>query len=524
MPRGFGVLLAACVAVGAVDAAAQTFTDPLQPSPDGDPKKPARFEKFKNPNDMAPLGARSTFTPPVSGKGTTGFDSSNAKKKKAAKMKPKPGVIGAAAPTAVSPYQRPQIPPAAADAMAAGPPGTPPYVIGPIETVPKKRKHKDELDPYDPLGVHAGAFMLYPAVELIGGYDTNPQHVPGGKSSSLYTVAPELKARSDWSRHELTADLRGSYSYYKDDGTPSLNRPFADGKVKGRVDVTHNTRIDLGGRLLAGTDNPGSPNLPADISKLPMFTTFGGDAGITHRFNRLDLGVKGTAERTIWQNSKLVDGSTASNQDRNYDQYGGAVRAGYELSPGLVPFVDVGADTRLHDLATDFSGYQRNSKGLTAKAGSTFELSRLLTGDFSVGVTKRDYVDTRLQQLKGIVADASLVWTASALTTVKLTAASTIGESTVPGVSGVFYRDAGLQVDHALRRWLIGTVKFGFGLDEYVGDIRKDNRTYVGAGLTYKLNRSVQIKGEFRQDWLRSNVTGVDYTSSVFLLGLRFAQ
>jgi hypothetical protein len=34
----------------------------------------------------------------------------------------------------------------------------------------------------------------------------------------------------------------------------------------------------------------------------------------------------------------------------------------------------------------------------------------------------------------------------------------------------------------------------------------------------------VQVKGEFRQDWLRSNVEGVDYTASIFMLGLRLQR
>ena len=88
----------------------------------------------------------------------------------------------------------------------------------------------------------------------------------------------------------------------------------------------------------------------------------------------------------------------------------------------------------------------------------------------------------------------------------------------------MLYRDVGVQVDHAFRRWLIGTVKLGFGLDDYVGMSREDKRYSAGVGLTYKLNRSVQIKGEFRQDWLRSNVTGSDYTASVFLLGIRLQE
>jgi hypothetical protein len=42
--------------------------------------------------------------------------------------------------------------------------------------------------------------------------------------------------------------------------------------------------------------------------------------------------------------------------------------------------------------------------------------------------------------------------------------------------------------------------------------------------LTYKLNGSVQIKGEFRQDWLQSNAAGASYTASVFMLGLRLQR
>ena len=132
--------------------------------------------------------------------------------------------------------------------------------------------------------------------------------------------------------------------------------------------------------------------------------------------------------------------------------------------------------------------------------------------------------DPRLDQISGLIGNASLIWTANALTTVKLTGTSTVSETVIPGVSGVLSRDIGLQVDHAFRRWLIGTLKAGFGVDNYVGLDRQDKRFSAGAGLTYKLNRSVQIKGEFREEWLRSNVTGVDYTASIFLLGLRFQR
>ena len=170
------------------------------------------------------------------------------------------------------------------------------------------------------------------------------------------------------------------------------------------------------------------------------------------------MSVKGGFERTIYQQSTLTDGSTSSNDDRNYDQYAGTLRGSYELSPGLTPFGEMIADSRVHDLNTDFSGYQRNSKGVTGKFGAKFELTRQLTGEAALGYTLRVYEDPRLEDIGGLIGDASLIWTANALTTVKLIGRSTIGESTIPGVSGVLYRDIGLQVDHAFRRWLIGSL------------------------------------------------------------------
>ena len=86
------------------------------------------------------------------------------------------------------------------------------------------------------------------------------------------------------------------------------------------------------------------------------------------------------------------------------------------------------ADNRSHDLDTDFSGYQRDSRGLTGNVGTSFELPGRLTGEVSAGYTRRNYADPRFEPLTGLIGDASLIWTADALTTVKLTATSTVGE------------------------------------------------------------------------------------------------
>jgi len=385
-----------------------------------------------------------------------------------------------------------------------------------------RRRTTPEEDAFAQLGLRTGAFLVLPAVEITGGYDTNPARTPGGKPSALITVAPELLAKSDWSRHEVTATLRGSYTAYNQ--TPELDRPAVDGKVTGRLDVTRDTALIGEGTLVVGTDNPGSPNVQAGLARFPIYTTLGGTLGLTQRFNRIEVAVKGTGERTEYQDSVFTDGTTQSNADRDFNRYAILMRTSYDLMPGIKPFVEGGYDVRHHDLPVDSFGLQRDSTGWTVKAGSTFSLYRMLTGEIAVGYLQRDYADPTLQPLRGPTLDASLVYAFSALTNVKLTANTVASETTVPGTAGVFTRNTGVELEHAFRRWLVGSLKFNYGLDDYVGSARKDDRYAISGTLTYKLNRMMQVKAELREEWLHSTVPGVDYAATVMLLGLRLQR
>ncbi len=385
-----------------------------------------------------------------------------------------------------------------------------------------RRRTTPEEDAFAQLGLRTGAFLVLPAVEIIGGYDTNPARTPAGRASPLITVAPELLARSDWTRHEMTATLRGSYTAYSQTG--ELDRPAFDGKVAGRLDVTRNTALTGEGTLVVGTDNPGSPNVQAGLTRFPIYTTLGGSLGILQRFNRVEVAVKGTAERTEYQDSIFTDGTSQSNSDRDFNRYALLMRTSYDLMPGIKPFVEAGYDTRLHDLQFDRAGLQRDSTGWTVRAGSTFSFYRLLTGEFAIGYLQRDYVDPTLQPLRAPTLDAALVYAFSALTNVKLLASTVASETTVAGTAGVLTYNAGIEVEHAFRRWLIGSVKFGYGRDDYVGSLRKDDRYAISGTLIYKLNRMMQVKAELREEWLRSTVPTADYAATVMLLGLRLQR
>src|SRR3974390_3112569 len=146
-----------------------------------DPRNPGRFSP-----PVAQAGGPSRFgeitvygNPPASGDGATGFDSTNSLRRKArGAIKRKPGVsLPLPPPPGVVPD--PVVPtvatrPTAQDARrgAAALP-VPAARLVPDTATPSRRKLVIEPDPFAPTGVQAGAFTLFPAIELTGGYDTN---------------------------------------------------------------------------------------------------------------------------------------------------------------------------------------------------------------------------------------------------------------------------------------------------------------------------------------------------------------
>lgn len=489
----------------------------FRPLIDGDPRNPQRFGRPQYGYGPA-FGASSSGFDSTNRRAKRGVDQ-NRQRRRAADARGAQPVVAPVPDLTVAPMFRP-VPTTVAKSRAMNRNAGSPDIDG--EVVRPVRRNFAEEDPFGPVGIRAGSLILRPAIEVYAGHDSNPPRSQNAVGSSFETVAPELQIRSDWSRHEFAADLKGKYTWYNT--LSNFNKPEVDLNARGRIDITKQTWAELEGRYRLAADSPSDPNLPQGIAKPPLFYQTGATAGLAHRFNRLEISAKGLFDRTAYDEAELNDGTMLSLKDRNYDQYSGVLRAGYELYPGVTPFVEGGIDRRVHDLETDFSGVQRDSDGRTIRVGSTFELTRHLVGEASIGYVQRDYKDPTLGKVHGLIYDASLTYYATPLTTLKLDAKSTVDESILPGVSGTLIRDASLQVDHSFRRWLVGTLKFGFGQDDYEGSPRVDDRYLASAALTYKFTRQVHLKGEFRREWLRSNVVGADYTANIAMVGLRFQR
>jgi hypothetical protein len=505
-------------------------TDPTDAADPSNEARPPGSER----SAPSRIGRTPTYgLPAATGAASSGFDSLNRRRQQPkyypgqARPKPPPGP-GTPPPASAAGQSRPSTPPSA----TANKPPIPPAMAGAVPGQPQRKRLKVDDDPFGAVGDYAGSFLIKSALEVSGGYDSNPGRTFQPKGLPSYVIAPEFLAVSDWERHALVADLRGSFTGYGGslpatiDGAvnsapTNVDRPDFTGHIDGRLDVSRDTDVAVQARLRVATDNPGSPNIQAGLARYPLATTLGGTLGFNQRFNRLQVSAGATVDRTSYQNSTLTDGEVTSNDDRNFNQYGGVGRISYELTPGVKPFAEIEGDSRVHDQAFDRSGFQRDSSGGYTKAGTSFEFSRLLTGEVSIGYAARSYIDPRLNRLEGLLTSASLVWTATPLTTAKFYSDTQIAETTLAATSGVLVHTYSFEVDHDFRRWLTAIGKFTYGTLDYQGDNRTDKTYSLEGNLIYKLTRNLWLKATLRHDILDSNVPLSSSNATVVMLGVR---
>lgn len=390
-----------------------------------------------------------------------------------------------------------------------------------LPSFPKKRRRKVETDPFAPAGVDIGSLRFVPYVEVDTGYDSNPnQQSHAGRGSPTLRGEMGFTLLSDWSVHQLKGEFHAGYT--DDLEIPMASSPDGNGKLDLRLDATRDTAIDVEARGKLETQSAGSPILGTTrVSERPLVASFGGTLGLTQKFGEALLAVHGTVDRTDYSDATRPDGSILALSAESYFAYGLKARAGYELTPGVEPFLEADIDERRHDQARDPWGFARNSKGVAAQAGSTFELDPILTGEIAAGYGERKYADPRLARLHGPTFNASLVWSVTPLTTVTLKGTTELSETTVAYSSGAVSRTISLELAHRLFRNLELDAIASYGTNTYQGVSLRD-KTYTGRlSAEYDLSRSLVLKASASYHRFLSTAIGADFSESKFVLGLK---
>jgi hypothetical protein len=424
---------------------------------------------------------------------------------------PKPPKRAALPPLA--PYPR-----AARLALRGGEPveGTPAPTVAALPAPPPRRKIKRDDKPFDPVGLYVGNLRLTPYFEQNLGYASNPYGASSGaKGSGLSNTEIGVGLQSNWSQGELTGSAKLGYNDYFQ--TPGASAPYGSGLLDYRYDASRDLAFDTEGRFNVATETNAQLGLAGQTTQsLTMVSTYGATLGATQKFGDLSIGLHGTVDR-----SEYEGGSLATD---DYNDYGLKLRAGYRLSEAVQPFAEIGGDARVYDSRIDASGYDRASDGVYGKAGLKLSFSEMLTGEASAGYGEREYRDPRLPDVAAPLFDASLIWSATPLTTVTLKTATLLQDAVVAGASADIDRSYTINLDHALTERVKFGLNGGITTDEYVGD-GQNTRTYtIGATAEYHLSREVVLKASATHQQLVSNLPGSSYTADTVMLGVRLQR
>ncbi|MGD0761584.1 MAG: outer membrane beta-barrel protein [Roseiarcus sp.] len=394
---------------------------------------------------------------------------------------------------------------------------------------PPAPKHRPAVDdkPFDPLGISVGDLKLTPYVEEDLGWASNPAQASGPqKGSAFETTEAGLSLQSNWSRSDLHGSLKGGYNDYFSD--PQASAPYGSGALDGRLDVTRDLSFDAEGRFDISEQTLASLGLTSvgatTETAHPLVETFGATIGASQKFGDLTLALHGTLDRAEYQDTMLPGGVVAKLSSNDFNDWGLRVRASYQTSPSISPFVEVDVDARRYDAAVDFSGYARNSVGAQALGGASLAFTQQLTGEASLGYGARAYQDPRLPDMRAPLIDASLIWSATPLTTLTAKAQTSLADTMTPGASGAVARAFTLDVAHALTRAVTLGASAGYSNDDYVGVALHDATVSLGLRAEYHLSRDFVLKASATRQQYTSTAPNSNYIANVFMLGLRLQR
>jgi hypothetical protein len=391
--------------------------------------------------------------------------------------------------------------------------------VQPVPQQPQQRQVDDK--PFEPLGVRAGAFLLFPSLEIGGVYTDNVAQVAHDPQDDIgLRLVPALRVQSDWVRHEFNFNGSGDLIFYADNNNFDHTTATVNGTLRLDVRSTTTAQIDAD-YLLTETSSSDSEVPDAAIGRRVEHST-GGSLALTHNWNRLSATLTSGARYRMFEDVELAGGGVEDNSDRNYIEPSVALRVGYDTSPAIQPFVEVGYQPRIHDETVDRAGLRRSSHGGFARIGVALNPSPIWAGNVAVRYDVRDFDDASLETIHSLGLDADLTWRPSALTSIVWTATTGIDESAQAGVSGSRRHEGTVAVSHALRENLILGATAGIEFTDFVGSSQEELELTGGLSVSYIIRRELELLAGYTITGFESTVPGADYIENQVTAGFRF--
>ncbi len=393
-----------------------------------------------------------------------------------------------------------------------------------LDTDPGEEDAREaDANPYDPLGVRMGSFLLFPEVTLERLFSDNAlRSTTDARSDSALLATPSLTLRSDWSRHALEGFAGGIFSSYEE--FSALDDRQLDLAARGRLDVSRRTFVEAGVAFRHGEEDIDSDDAPTGAADRTEIRTSEATLEVSHRINRLTASLRGGVVEEDFDDVALLNGTIANNDDRDETERDVTARLAYEFRPGVAGFVEGAVNEREFDQPIDDSGIRRGSDGYQAMAGLALDFGGKWNGEIAAGFARQDPDDPRFEDISGVILNAALEWRPSALTTWRFDASSEVEETTATNSPGALVQRLELSVEHAFRRHLIAGVSVGYELEEFAQSGVEDTDYEIGLSAEYLVSRSLALVAAYDFTKSTSSAPNNDYVENEVRVGVRLSR
>ena len=404
------------------------------------------------------------------------------------------------------------------------PPGIPGYDTDLAVTVQSRLRPA-----YEPPGVRVGNFIIRPEATESFGFNSNVAGLSKG-----YSGSPELETRaavsadSDWSIHGINAFANVDQLRYFDQ--PTQNQT--------------NWQAGIGGHYDLGRDQITAVYTHSNLNQSPLnIDSFGISTPVPYQTDDVRLGYTTMFGRYSFTpnfeftafrfGDEVANGVTTSQSFRNRDLFQGGLTMRYELAERRDVVVV------LNGFDNDYTGAPppgqpvRDSTGFDILAGLDYLYSGALRFRVLGGYEYRTFESPQLKTQAAPVAQASVIWTPTGLTTVTATATRAIEDSSDEFTVGYTFNTARITVDHELYRNVILEAVGSVQNADYAQNFGIQTIYGAGASATWLINRNLRLIGSYA--FARSTATGEiagagtaavssgKYTQNIYLLSIHVA-
>lgn len=375
---------------------------------------------------------------------------------------------------------------------------------------------------YDALGLHAGAFILFPEFAVSETFDDNIYRKRHGEKSDFVSVLyPNLRVVSNWNRHALEADIGGALGFYARNSQEDYQDFHA--LLNGRIDVSAVSQIHAGAGVRKLHEERDSPD-DADALRATEYYDYSASADYSREFGRVKLTLGGTVDRLDYLDNKKLDGANVvelNNDDRDRVESFGRVRVAYAFKTASDIYLESAIGRIEYDASRDDSLLDRDAMDYRSVVGIESDLDGVVSAGLFAGYIRRDFDDTAFSTIDGLTVGGKVVWNATPLTTVTADADRTISTTTINNASGALVTEAGITVDHELLRNVILQLKTRWKESDYNGIDRVDDTFRVGLGADLLLNRNFTLSANYSHAERLSNSSDNEYSQNLLLLSLK---